>query len=109
MADEVNGTANGVAIWPMKIKLRKKVIAHGDEVDELSFNEPTGADIERCGLPIIIDFANGEARPLIEPKAMAAMMSSLAAVPPSTIKMLNPQDWSVIAFSLMGLFTPAAL
>jgi hypothetical protein len=37
---------------------------------------------------------------------MSAMMSRLASVPPSSIRMLNPKDWNSIAWQLVPFFTP---
>lgn len=96
MADEEKKPeANGVAPeWPKILKLRKPVIANGDEVMELSFREPTPADIERCGDPVRIDFFTGaEAKLIYNDVAVSAMMSTLAAVPPSTIKQMALKDW----------------
>src|SRR5262245_65516756 len=74
---------------PITVKLRKAVIANGEEVMELKFREPTAADIERCGNQVNIDFFSGETpRMSFEPKNMSAMMSTLAAVPPSTIRQM---------------------
>jgi hypothetical protein len=76
------------------IKLRKAVLAHGDMVKELTFREPTGADIMSLGdeYPITIDWTSGTIR--INPAPMGQIMSLLAAVPPSTIRMLKGRDWS---------------
>ena len=113
MADnEVNGAAIDAALadgsgGPMVLRLRKPVIAHGDEVSELKFREPTGADIERCGSPINMDFLGGEVPKMsFEPKAMTAMMATLAQVPPSTIRQLHPRDWTNGAWQLALFFMP---
>ena len=87
------------------IKLRKKVIAHGEEVDELKFREPTAADIEICGSPVMIDFMSGEQPKMtFENKAMFAMMSRLAGVPPSAIRGMHPKDWGYAALALAHRF-----
>jgi hypothetical protein len=100
--------ANGVEFTGLSMPLRKPVIAHGDEVSELTFREPTAADIEACGTPIMIDFMTGEQPKLtFETKAMFAMMSRLANVPPSTIKQMHPKDWGAAALLLAHrFFTP---
>jgi Phage tail assembly chaperone proteins, E, or 41 or 14 len=88
------------------IKLRKPVSAHGDMVKELTFREPTGADIMSLGdeYPITIDWTTGIIK--INPAPMGTIMSLLAAVPPSTIRMLKARDWSTCAHALMGFFPP---
>jgi len=93
MADEVKKEANGE--WPKKLTLRKAVHGgDGTEVMELSFREPTVDDIQRCGDPCRIDYFGGEPPKVIyNDNAVSAMMSTLAAVPPSTIKAMHLKDW----------------
>lgn len=97
--------ANGAATADLVIPLRKAVIAHGDEVKELKFREPTAADIEACGTPVMIDFMTGDTPKItFETKAMFAMMSRLASVPPSTIKQMHTKDWGYAALALAHRF-----
>jgi hypothetical protein len=81
------------------MKLRKPVMAHGDEVSELTFREPTAADIEICGSPVTYNAVaeEGQKRTQLDHKAMFAMMSRLATVPPSTIRQMNSIDWEYAA------------
>jgi hypothetical protein len=98
-------SANGVATNEVVIRLGKPLIAHGDEITELRFREPTAADIEACGSPVTIDFLNqSEPKMIYETKAMFAMMSRLAAVPPSTIKSMRTKDWEYAALALAHRF-----
>jgi hypothetical protein len=99
---KVNG-ANGSVFT---ILLRKSVIANGDEVKELSFREPTGGDIARVGNPVLMDFSTDPPGLKYDTRAMEAMMSVLAAVPPSTIKQMHPRDWNNAAIQLAGFFMP---
>lgn len=87
---KVNGA---VQEWPKVLKLRKSVIANGDPVTELTFREPTVEDLQRCGDPARIDYFGGEPKVVYNDTAVSAMMSTLAAVPPSTIKSLHLKDW----------------
>jgi hypothetical protein len=105
---EVTATANGAGTWPLIMKLRKPVIANGEEVNELKFREPTPADVESCGDPVTWDLFNGleQPVPIYNVKAMSAMMSRLAAVPPSTIKALHIKDWEFAKYMLTGPFAP---
>lgn len=97
---KINGATNDIVI-----KLRKAVIAHGEEVKELKFREPTALDIEACGTPVMIDYLDPEKPKMsFEIKSMFAMMSRLAAVPPSTIKQMNTKDWEFVAMSLAYSF-----
>jgi hypothetical protein len=104
--EETISAPNG-AVSPLVFKLRKPVIANGDEVNELTFREPTAADIERCGNPVNLDFFQGDTpKATFNEKAMVQMMATLAAVPPSTIRGLHTRDWNTIAWSLASFFMP---
>jgi hypothetical protein len=111
MADDKEAIAdapkNG-ATSPIIIKLRNKVPnGEGDDVDELKFREPTGADIERVGNPINIDMMSGDTpKVTFDTKIMTQMMSTLAAVPPSTIRKMHTRDWNTAAWSLTSFFMP---
>jgi hypothetical protein len=98
---------NGAApAWNGKLPLRKKVIANGEEVDELNFREPTGGDIERIGCPITLSVFEAQPKPVYDGAVMTAMMAHLAAVPPSTIRHLDPRDWQNGAMMLFHFFVP---
>jgi hypothetical protein len=88
------------------IDLEVPVMAHGEMIKQLKFRRPTGGDIMALGdnYPIHINWQTGEIRP--NPPAMGDMMVTLAAVPPSTIKALDAEDWSTCAHALMGFFPP---
>jgi hypothetical protein len=106
MADET-APANGASVWPIVLKLRKMVIANGEETKELRFREPTPADVERCGDPVNIDFMSGDTPKInYDPKAMSMMMAILAGVPPSTIKQMHIKDWESAKLMLTGPFMP---
>src|SRR5258705_3850758 len=92
---------------PIVIKLEKKIIANGDEVDELSFREPTAADIERTGNPVNVDMLSGDTPKIsFDAKAMTQMMSLLAGVPPSTIRQMKTRDWNTAACGLARICIP---
>jgi hypothetical protein len=90
------------------IDLETPVMAHGEMIKQLKFRRPTGGDIMALGdaYPIHINWQTGEIRP--NPPAMGEMMVTLAAVPPSTIRALDAEDWSTCAHALMGFFPPGA-
>ena len=90
------------------IELQMPVQANGEMVKKLVFRRPTGGDIMSMGdgYPINIDWTTGKVTP--NPPVMGQMMSVLAAVPPSTIKALDAEDWATCAHALMGFFPPGA-
>jgi Phage tail assembly chaperone proteins, E, or 41 or 14 len=92
--------ANGADVSGLFVlTLTKPIMAHGEEISELKFREPTAADIEACGSPIVFDAYAPEGMPKtrVESKNMFAMMSRLAAVPPSTIRQMSARQWEYAA------------
>jgi Phage tail assembly chaperone proteins, E, or 41 or 14 len=90
----------------LKRKLMKPITAHGQTYSELTFREPTAEDIERVGLPCTIKVGVEEFEIKHDAKAWLAMMSNLATVPPSSIRQLDPRDYSSIIWLLQGYFLP---
>ena len=104
---QATSKANGAAQpWNGLLPLRKKVIANGEEVDELKFREPTGGDIERIGCPIVLSVFEAQPKPIYDGAIMTLMMAHLATVPPSTIRQLDPRDWQNGAMMLFHFFVP---
>lgn len=92
---------------PVVVKLRKPIQANGEEVTQLTFREPTAGDIERCGNPVNIDFMSGDTPKMsFDTISMSKMMSTLAAVPPSSIRSMHPRDWNSCAWNLASFFLP---
>jgi Phage tail assembly chaperone proteins, E, or 41 or 14 len=107
MPDKANGKELNGANVITTMTLRKSVPANGEDVTELIFREPTAADIERCGVPVLLDMGRDPPRIEFDSKAMTQMMATLATVPPSTIRRMDPNDWSTAAWKLAGFFLPA--
>ena len=92
--------------WIGKLPLRKPVVANGENVEELTFREPTGGDIERIGCPIVLSVFETQPKPVFDGAVMTSMMAHLAAVPPSTIRQMDPRDWQNGAMMLFHFFVP---
>jgi hypothetical protein len=88
--------------------LTKPIRAHGEEVRYLSWREPSAADIERSGNPIIIDFFGDKPNLSFNEKKMSAMISDLCGIPPSSVRQLTASDWNAIAYKLVRFFIPRA-
>jgi hypothetical protein len=91
--------------WPIVVKLRHKSI-HGnkrEQLDELTFREPTGADIIRFGNPVWINTA-GEI--MFDERKMTAMMAQLSGVLYPLLEAMHPQDWNSCAYRLRRFFLP---
>jgi hypothetical protein len=103
-AEQMNGERAERAaprIFDGRLPLRKPIIAHGDKVEEITFREPTGGDIEAIGVPVGLNLQ-------IDGPTMTAMMAHLARVPPSAIRMMHAKDWSTGSYMLVGFFVPDA-
>jgi hypothetical protein len=91
--------------WPIKVKLLYKPIANdkGQMVDELSFREPRGGDINRYGNPCRIA-QDGEI--LMDERKMTWIMSALCGVLVPMLELMDPRDWNSCAYRLRSFFLP---
>ena len=91
--------------WPIKVKLlHRKITGNRNEtLDELSFREPTGGDINRIGNPVLID-SDGEV--IIDERKMTMMMAALSGVLSPMLDRLDPRDWNSCAYRLRRFFLP---
>jgi hypothetical protein len=91
--------------WPVTVKLLHRAISNNknEEIHELSFREPTGADINRAGMPVRID-QNGDI--LIDERKMTLMMAALSGVLTPMLDRLDPRDWASCAYRLRPFFLP---
>lgn len=83
-----------------KVTLSKPIFAHGAEVGELVFREPTGEDIVACGYPL--QMGDGVATPVAG--AIARYISRLGGVPPSAVKQMSGTDFNACMAALLPLF-----
>jgi len=91
--------------WPIKVRLLHKAVRgpNNDMVNELSFREPTGGDINRVGNPCMVD-QNGDV--LILDRKMTTMMANLSGVLQPFLEAMDPRDWNSCAYRLRGFFIP---
>jgi len=91
--------------WPIKVKLLHKPIRDnkGVERNELSFRQPTGADINRNGLPVRIDVAGDV---VMDERKMTLMMTALTGVMTPFLETMDPRDWASCAYRLRNFFLP---
>ena len=83
------------------IKLSSPVEAHGEKLSELTFRNPAGADLAKCGFPFRFSSRNGETAREIDTVAMSAMIARLTSVPPSSVDAMAASDW----MEAMGVVT----
>src|SRR5262245_24877415 len=90
----------------IRVKLFRKAISAHDQTDirEIEFREPSVADILAVGVPCSWAWEVGSGTPAprvsIDAPRMNDMMVRLAAVPPSSIRMMHPVDWANCANQL---------
>jgi hypothetical protein len=91
--------------WPVKVKLLHKSVRgpKGTMVNELSFREPTGGDINRYGNPCHVD-QYGDV--VILDRKMTVMIAALSGVLQPFIETMDPRDWNSCAYRLRGFFIP---
>ena len=91
--------------WPITVRLLYKPIRNGkgEEVKELVFREPTGADINRIGNPCRVDRL-GEVQ--IDDQRMMAMLGNLSGVVTPLLERMDPRDYASCAYRLRNFFTP---
>ncbi len=88
------------------VPLSKPIKAHGDDVVELTFREPTTEDVIELGLPtLIIPGADGQSTGVeIRQPVVARYVSRLAAIPMGSVKALSLKDFSLCTAAVMGFF-----
>src|SRR5262249_14422536 len=91
--------------WPVKVRLLHKPVRNnrGEEIKELTFREPTGADINRYGNPVRI---NQEGDIVIDEKKMTWIMAALSGVLSPMLERMDPRDWNSCAYRLRSFFLP---
>lgn len=89
----------------MIYKLNKPITAHGAEVAELDLREPTGQEIIDIGFPYLIVIGDDDEQSMrIQVKTVAKYISKLAAIPPSAVSTLSPNDISQLAGVVLSFF-----
>ena len=92
-------------VWPVTINLVHKPVmgGTGQMVKQLAFRQPTGADINRYGMPVRF-LPDGSA--IIEERKMTMMMASLAGVLFPAMEQMDARDWMACALKVQGFFIP---
>jgi hypothetical protein len=98
MADDEKERSLIEVDWPFEHRLKKPVIAHGKEVNALTFRQPHTGDMLKYG---ILD-RTADADKTI------AMMAELGSIPPSAVKLLHPADFYKVQSVLMDFFLAAS-
>lgn len=80
---------------PKILKLRKPIMAHGEEVSELTFRDGTTADIINNGLPITFYVTENDdmQEAKINMSVITKMIVDLAGIPKSSVKEMDKEDF----------------
>lgn len=91
----------------ISIKLSKPIMAHGEELEEVKLREPTVNDFMRSGYPVLITISmDGGVTFAIDAQKMTPMISNIAGIPPSSVRMLKTSDYATLATWFASFFTP---
>lgn len=89
--------------------LSKPVKAHGEEVTELTLEEPTSKLVMELGYPYLaIDLGGGDPGIELRPKVAGRYIMRLAKVPLTTVESLSIADLQTMHGWLMGFFGEGA-
>lgn len=99
---------NGADIkWNGKLPLRKEIPdGNGGMTKELDLREPTAADIERIGQPVLFGLYDANPKPIFDTRLMTAMLAHLARLPAPSIRAMHPRDWNNAAWHITYFFMP---
>ena len=88
----------------MAITLKKPINAHGEEVRSLDLRDPTGDDLVKSGLPFSIEMTG---KVVVDMASVDAWISTLASIPPSSVKQLGFTDKLALMAKVIGFFLAA--
>jgi hypothetical protein len=96
------GQAEGVAT----VKLSKPISAHGEEVSQLTFREPTPKDLMQLGFPsLIVPSADGGVSGIeVRAKVIGAYIARLAGIPPSSVEAMSVSDFIACQSEILPFF-----
>jgi hypothetical protein len=91
--------------FPITVKLLYRPIRgnNQEELTSLTFREPTGGDINRCGNPCRV---NSDGDVIIDEKKMTLIMANLSGVLLPLLDRMDPRDWNSCAYRLRNFFLP---
>ena len=92
-------------LWPIKVKLLHKKIRNdrNELIQELTFREPTGGDINRYGNPTRITLDGDVA---IDEQKMMRIMAVLSGHLVPILEAMDTRDWNSCAYRLRNFFLP---
>lgn len=88
------------------VPLKKAIVAHGDEIEEITLRKPEPEDVMQIGSPqLLIPSADGESVGIeIRSKVVGQYICRLAAIPLSSVKAMDLQDFLTCQGVVMNFF-----
>lgn len=88
------------------LKLRTPIQANGEQLAELSFRAPKGADIVVAGMPFARqeDAITGAVTAKYDAPALRQLISRQAGIPTSSVDAMDVRDWRDASAIVMGFF-----
>ncbi|HIA3785521.1 TPA: phage tail assembly protein [Escherichia coli] len=87
-----------------ELELKKPIIAHGETLSVLEFDEPTGKDVRELGYPYQM---NQDESVRLLAHAVSKYIVRLAKVPQSSVDQMSPADLNAAAWLVAGFFLQA--
>lgn len=85
-------------VWPFVRRLKKPIMAHGDEKTSLELREPHTGDMLKYGV------LDGN----LDGVRCAELIADLSGINPAAVRSLHPADFFAMQKEIMGFFTRAA-
>jgi hypothetical protein len=88
------------------VMLSKPIKAHGEEVTQLTFREPTPRDLMQLGFPsLIVPSADGGVSGIeVRAKVIGAYIARLAGIPPSSVEAMSVSDFIACQSEILPFF-----
>jgi hypothetical protein len=99
----VNEWVGGKYIFPLSAPIPRP---EGGDLTELTLREPEGSDMIEAGNPVTFNPLNDDDPYRIDERKMGAMISRLAAMPPSVIGKMKPRDMLALSHVIGPFFLP---
>lgn len=87
------------------ITLSKPIQAHGETVSTLTLRRPTVAELRQYGQPYAIVPSSGGIK--ADYQVCAGLISTICAIPPSSVDMIDSADFDDMAVILVGFMRRA--
>ena len=89
-----------------ELELKKPIIAHGETLSVLEFDEPTGKDVRELGYPYQM---NQDESVRLLAHVVSKYIVRLAKVPQSSVDQMSPADLNAAAWLVAGFLNTSLI